>query len=58
MEFQNLNENEFHGFGNLIIWLWKSFGNFFKVLLRTLLTVVQILDLSICNVRDIRHSKI
>ena len=28
MEFQN--ENEFHDFGNLVIWLWKSFENFFK----------------------------
>jgi len=26
MGFQNENENEFHGFGNLDIWLWKSFG--------------------------------
>ena len=28
--FQNANENDFHGFGNLVIWLWKSFGNFSK----------------------------
>ena len=27
MEFQNRNENELHGFGNLVIWLWKSSGN-------------------------------
>ena len=26
MGFKNSNENEFHGFGILVIWLWKSFG--------------------------------
>ena len=30
MEFRNPNENEFHGFGNLVTWLWKCFGNFFN----------------------------
>ena len=25
LEFSNGNENEFHGFGNLVIWLWKIF---------------------------------
>ena len=32
MGFQNANENEFHGFGNLVIWLWKSFGKAMKKL--------------------------
>ena len=26
MGLQNTNENVYHGFGNLVIWLWKSFG--------------------------------
>ena len=26
MGLQNVNENVFHGFGNLVIWLWKSLG--------------------------------
>ena len=30
MGFQNANENEFHGFGSLAIWLRKSFGNLVK----------------------------
>ena len=30
MGLQNTNENEFHGFGNLAIWLWKGFGNTLK----------------------------
>jgi len=30
MGLQNANENNFHGFGNLVIWLWKSFGHFSK----------------------------
>ena len=30
MGLQNVNENEFHGFGNLAIWLWNSFGSFLK----------------------------
>ena len=30
MGFQNANENVFYGFGILIVWLWKSFGNIFK----------------------------
>ena len=25
IELQNGNENVFHGFGNLVIWLWNSF---------------------------------
>ena len=33
MAFQNAIE--FHGFGNLVIWLWKNFGNFFKTFVRT-----------------------
>ena len=28
--FQNANENVLHGFGNLVIWRWKSFGNIFE----------------------------
>ena len=31
MEFQNANENVFHGFGNLVISLQKRFGNVLKV---------------------------
>lgn len=27
MRFQNANENVFYGIGNLVMWLWKSFGN-------------------------------
>jgi len=30
IEFQNANENEIHGFGNLVVWLWKSFGSVFR----------------------------
>ena len=30
MGLQNANENEFYGFGNLDVWLWKSFGYFLK----------------------------
>ena len=30
MVFQNANENELHGFRNLVIWLWKNFGNISK----------------------------
>jgi len=30
MGFQNAKENEFHGFGKLVIWLWKTFRNFLK----------------------------
>jgi len=32
MGFQNVNENIFHGFENLVIWLWKSLGNMFRVI--------------------------
>ena len=29
MRLLNANENElFHGFGNLVMWLWKSLGKF------------------------------
>ena len=31
MEFQNAKENVSHGFGNLVIWLWKSFRNVIKL---------------------------
>ena len=30
----NANENEFHGFGNLVIWLWKSFGKVLELILK------------------------
>ena len=30
MGFQSANGNEFHGFGNLVIWLWEVFGNIVK----------------------------
>ena len=30
MEFRNAEENEFDGVGNLVIWLLKASGNFFK----------------------------
>ena len=30
MGFQNANENVHQGFGNLVIWLCKSFGKFWK----------------------------
>ena len=30
MGFQNANENEFYGCGNLVTLLWKSFGNLCK----------------------------
>ena len=36
MEFQNANKNEFYGFGNLVICLWKSFGTFLKEFVQTL----------------------
>ena len=31
MGFQNVNKNKFHGFGNLLIRFWKTFGNMFRV---------------------------
>ena len=31
MRFQISSENEFHGFGNLVIWLWKSFGKVLEI---------------------------
>ena len=41
MGFQNANENELHGFGNLVILPWKSFGKvmeiFTKEFVRTLI---------------------
>ena len=30
MRFQNANENEFHSFGNLVIWPLKSLGQIWK----------------------------
>ena len=27
MGFQNANENEFHGFGKSVSWLWKRYEN-------------------------------
>ena len=30
MGFLNANENVFHGFGTLAIWLWISFGNILR----------------------------
>ena len=30
MGLHNVNENEFHGFGSLVIWLWKCTGNISK----------------------------
>ena len=30
MGFQNANEIMLHGFGNFVIWLWKSFGKICK----------------------------
>ena len=40
MGLQNTNENMLRGFGNLVIWLWKSCGKvveiFMKVFVRTL----------------------
>ena len=30
MGFQNANENDFNGFGNLLIWLCKSYENISK----------------------------
>ena len=30
MGFQNVSEIVFHGFGNLVNWLWKSFGHMFN----------------------------
>ena len=30
MGFQNAYENAFHGFGNLVVWPWKGFGNIFR----------------------------
>ena len=29
MGFQNANENEFDGFGDLVIWIWQSFRKIF-----------------------------
>ena len=26
-----MNKNMFHGFGSLVMWVWKSFGNITKV---------------------------
>jgi len=28
---QNVNENVFHGFGNLVIWRWKISGKVLKI---------------------------
>ena len=33
MGFQNSDESAFRGFGNLVIWLWKSCGNMLIVVL-------------------------
>ena len=30
MGFQNANENEFHGSGNMVIWPWKVLEKFWK----------------------------
>ena len=30
MVLQNANRNAFHGFGNLVIWFWKSFEKIFN----------------------------
>ena len=34
MGFQNANENKFYDFGNLVIWLWKSFGKVVEIFLK------------------------
>ena len=34
MGFQNANENEAHGFENLVIWRWKSFGKVMEIFLK------------------------
>ena len=34
MGFQNANGNEFHGFGNLVIWIWKSSEKVLESLLK------------------------
>ena len=31
MVFENTNDTICHGFGNLVIWLWKSFRNILRV---------------------------
>ena len=31
MRYQNANENVFHGFRTLVIWLWISFGNMLRI---------------------------
>ena len=35
--FQNENQNELNGFGNLVFWHWKSLGNYLKEFVQTLL---------------------
>ena len=34
MGLHNTNKNEFHGFGNLILWLWKSVEKVLKIFLK------------------------
>ena len=44
---QNGNENVFHGLGNLVIWLWKSCGNFFKGICTNPVDLCDILESSV-----------
>ena len=30
MGLQHMNKNVFRGFGNLVIWLWRSLGSMFR----------------------------
>ena len=40
MGFQNANENEFHGFENIVIWLWKSFGKVLEICLKVFVRIM------------------
>ena len=43
MVFQNVNENVFHGFGNLVIWPWISFGKVLEIYLKEFLLALVLL---------------
>ena len=42
MGFQNAIKNEFCGFGDLVIWLWKSFGEISEVFLKDFVRILQV----------------
>jgi len=34
LHFSNAHEHVFHGFGNLVIWLWKTVGEVLEIFLK------------------------